>query len=403
MSNIPPIRTTGPIYLDNQATTPTDPRVVEAMLPYFTEKFGNPHSGGHALGWEADDGVEVARQQIADLIGAESREIIFTSGATESNNLAIKGAAQFNRSSCNHLITTKVEHKCVLECFRRLESEGFRVTYLDVNPDGLINLDDLAAAFEKGTLLVSVIGVHNEVGVIQPLAEIGAMCRERGVYFHTDCAQAVGKIPLDVQEMKIDLLSISGHKMYGPMGIGALFIRRRPRVRLQAMMDGGGQERGYRSGTLPTPLCVGMGEAASIAGAEMADETMRLENQRNRLLDAIQQRIQGVQVNGSMDKRFVGNLNLMFPGISGDDLVAALKGLAISTGSACTTATIEPSHVLRAMGLSKEEAGASARIGLGRFTTDEEIERAAELIIGEVLKLRVSKDKVTKASQVEAY
>ena len=403
MSNIPPIRTTGPIYLDNQSTTPTDPRVVEAMLPYFTEKFGNPHSGGHAFGWEAEDGVEAARQQIADLIGAESREIIFTSGATESNNLAIKGAAQFNRSSCNHLITTKVEHKCVLECFRRLESEGFRVTYLDVNPDGLINLDDLTAAFEEGTLLVSVIGVHNEVGVIQPLAEIGAMCRERGVYFHTDCAQAVGKIPLDVQEMKIDLLSISGHKMYGPMGIGALFIRRRPRVRLQAMMDGGGQERGYRSGTLPTPLCVGMGEAASIAGAEMADETMRLENQRNRLLSAIQQRIQGVQVNGSMDKRFVGNLNLMFPGISGDDLVAALKGLAISTGSACTTATIEPSHVLRAMGLSKEEAGASARIGLGRFTTDEEIERAAELIIGEVLKLRVSKDKVTKASQLEAY
>ena len=403
MSNIPPIRTTGPIYLDNQSTTPTDPRVVEAMLPYFTEKFGNPHSGGHAFGWEAEDGVEAARQQIADLIGAESREIIFTSGATESNNLAIKGAAQFNRSSCDHLITTKVEHKCVLECFRRLESEGFRVTYLDVNPDGLINLDDLAAAFEKGTLLVSVIGVHNEVGVIQPLEEIGAMCRKRGVYFHTDCAQAVGKIPLDVHEMKIDLLSISGHKMYGPMGIGALYIRRRPRVRLQAMMDGGGQERGYRSGTLPTPLCVGMGEAASIAGAEMADEEMRLENLRNRLFSAIQQRIQDVQVNGSMNKRFAGNLNLMFPGISGDDLVAALKGLAISTGSACTTATIEPSYVLRAMGLSTKEAGASARIGLGRFTTDEEIERAAELIIGEVLKLRESKDNVTKASQLEVY
>ncbi len=381
-------RPKGPIYLDNQATTQTDPRVVDAMLPYFTQKFGNPHSGGHSFGWEASDAVEAARQKIATLIGAESREIVFTSGATESNNLAIKGLARFNKSRGDHLITTKIEHKCVLESFRRLENEGFRVTYLDVNPDGLIDLDQLSAAIEDKTLMVSVIGVHNEVGVIQPLAQIGAICREHGVYFHTDCAQAVGKIALDVDAMKIDLLSISGHKMYGPMGIGALYIRRRPRVRLEPLLDGGGQERGFRAGTLPAPLCVGMGEAAELARIEMAEEATRLEGQRDLMLETLRINLPDVQVNGSMDVRVAGNLNLMFPGVSGDDLVSSLKGLAISTGSACTSATVEPSYVLRAMGLDEADAGGSVRVGLGRFTTDDEIIKACDLITGEVLKLR---------------
>jgi cysteine desulfurase len=378
----------GPIYLDNQATTPTDPRVVDAMLPYFSEKFGNAHSRSHAFGWEAEDAVEEARQKIAHLIGAEQREIIFTSGATESNNLAIKGLARFNRSRGDHLITTAIEHKCVLESFRRLEQEGFRVTYLDVEANGLVDPDKLAAAIEERTILLSVIGVHNEIGVIQPLAEIGALCRACGVHFHTDCAQAVGKIPLDVNRMQIDLLSISGHKMYGPMGIGALYLRRRPRVRIEPLFDGGGQERGYRSGTLPVPLCVGLGTAADIALQEMADETARLTVLRNRLLSAIRAQVPDVQVNGDMDRRVSGNLNLRFPHISGDDLVTGLKGLAISTGSACTSATVEPSYVLRALGLNEADAGASVRIGLGRFTTEEEIDRAATLLCGEIQRMR---------------
>ncbi|NQW02184.1 MAG: IscS subfamily cysteine desulfurase [Rhodospirillales bacterium] len=380
--------TKGPIYLDNQATTATDPRVVDAMLPYFTEIFGNAHSSGHAFGWQAEDAVEAARQKIADLIGAEQREIIFTSGATESNNLAIKGLARFNRARGDHLITTEIEHKCVLESFRRLEKEGFRVTYLAVKANGLIDLDALAAAIEERTLLVSVIGVHNEIGVIQPLADIAALCRRYGVQFHTDCAQAVGKTPLDVNQMQIDLLSISAHKMYGPMGIGALYVRRRPRVRLEPLFDGGGQERGLRSGTLPVPLCVGMGEAALIAGREMADESGRLTALRNRLLNAIRAQVADVQINGDLDRRVSGNLNLMFPHISGDDLVSGLKGLAISTGSACTSATIEPSYVLRALGLNEADAAASVRIGLGRFTTEAEIDKAGSMIVGEVLRLR---------------
>ncbi len=388
----------GPIYLDNQATTATDPRVVEAMLPFFTEKFGNPHSTGHAFGWQASDAVEAARQKIANLIGADAREIIFTSGATESNNLAIKGLARFNRSRGDHLITTRIEHKCVLECFQRLQREGFRVTYLDVDDAGRIDLSQLSEAIGAGTLMVSVIGAHNEVGVVQQLADIGALCRDCGVHFHSDCAQAAGKIELDVNSLKIDLLSISGHKMYGPMGIGALYIRRRPRVRLQAMMDGGGQERGYRSGTLPTPLCVGLGEAAELARLEMADEARRLTGLREQLLASLRKNLPNLQVNGSMDHRLPGNLNLMFAGISGDDLVTGLKGLAISTGSACTSATVEPSYVLRAMGLSDRDASASVRIGLGRFTTYEEIEKAGELIIGEVLKLQASGGQSSSAS-----
>jgi len=378
----------GPIYLDNQATTPTDPRIVDAMLPYFTEKFGNPHSGGHSFGWEAADAIEAARQKVATLIGAEAREIVFTSGATESNNLAIKGLARFNKSRGDHLITTKIEHKCVLESFHRLEHEGFRVTYMDVSPDGLIDLQDLSAAIEDKTLLVSVIGVHNEVGVIQPLSEIGEICRARGVYFHTDCAQATGKIELNVETMKIDLLSISGHKMYGPMGIGALYVRRRPRVRLEPLFDGGGQERGFRAGTLPTPLCVGLGEAAELARIGLAEEAGRIEAQRNMMIELLRSQLPDVHINGTMDARVAGNLNLMFPGISGDDLVSCLKGLAISTGSACTSATVEPSYVLKAMGLNEADAGASVRVGIGRFTTDDEVRTACELIVNEVLKLQ---------------
>jgi len=374
----------GPIYLDYQATTPTDERVVAAMLPYFNQKFGNPHSSGHAYGWEAEDAVEAARAKIANLIGAEPREIVFTSGATESNNLAIKGAAHFENHRGRHIIASLVEHKCVLETCKRLEDEGFDVTYLDVDENGLIDLADLEAAIRDETLMVSIMGVNNETGVIQPLAAIGAICREKGIYFHSDCAQAVGKIPLDVSDMKIDLMSISGHKLYGPMGIGALYIRRRPRVRLQAMIDGGGQERGFRSGTLPAPLCVGMGEACEISGREMAEEATRLERLRGQFLAQIQKAIPAVRVNGDLVKRVPGNLNLCFPGMRAEDLLTGLRGVAISTGSACTSASVEPSYVLRAMGLSEEDAGASVRIGFGRFTTEDEIVQAADLIVNGV-------------------
>ena len=371
----------GPIYLDYQATTPTDSRVVEAMLPYFSEKFGNPHSTSHAFGWEAADAVDVARKQVADLIGAEPREIIFTSGATESNNLALKGAGRYLHRKGNHVITTKAEHKCVLECCRQLESEGLRVTYLDVDERGLIDLTALEEAMEDDTLLVSIMAVNNETGVIQPMADIGAICRERGIYFHSDCAQAVGKIPLDVSEMNIDLMSISGHKLYGPMGIGVLYVRRRPRVRLQPLFDGGGQERGLRSGTLPAPLCVGMGKACALSAIEMPEEMSRLKTLRERLLARIVGAGCEVLVNGDMEQRFVGNLNLRFPGIRADELLIKLRGVAISTGSACTSTSVEPSYVLRAMGLTNEEAGASIRIGLGRFTTADEVDQAVDLIV----------------------
>ena len=376
-----PVDRKGPIYLDYQATTPTDPRVVEAMLPFFSEKFGNPHSTSHAFGWEAADAVDVARQQVADLIGAEPREIVFTSGATESNNLALKGAGRYVQRKGNHIITTKAEHKCVLECCRQLEDEGLRVTYLGVDGRGLINLTALEEAMEDDTLLVSIMAVNNETGVIQPMAEIGAICRERSVYFHSDGAQAVGKIPLDVSAMNIDLMSISGHKLYEPMGIGALYVRRRPRVRLQPLFDGGGQERGLRSGTLPAPLCVGMGKACALSAMEMSEETGRLKALRERLLARIGSAGCEVLVNGDMEQRIVGNLNIRFPGVRADDLLTKLRGVAISTGSACTSTSVEPSYVLRAMGLTAEEAGASIRIGLGRFTTEDEVDQAVDLIV----------------------
>jgi cysteine desulfurase len=372
-----------PIYLDNQSTTPVDPRVIEAMLPYFSEHFGNPHSTSHAYGRVAADAIERARGEIAALIKADPREIVFTSGATEANNLAIKGAARFARAhpqGRDHIVTLQTEHKCVLESCRELEREGFAVTHLPVEPDGLVSLAALGGALSERTLLVSVMAAHNEIGVIQPLAEIGALCRSKGVLLHTDAAQAFGKIPLDVGAMKIDLLSISGHKIYGPKGIGALYIRRRPRVRLLPLIDGGGQERGLRSGTLPTPLCVGLGRAAAIAGLEMAEEAERLRRLRDRLLRNLARRVPGLRVNGDLEQRLPGSLNLSFPEIPALTLIEAVPSIAISTGSACTSASVEPSYVLRALGLPDTLANASIRIGLGRFTTAAEADFAADAL-----------------------
>lgn len=377
-----------PIYLDYQATTPCDPRVVQAMLPYFTEHFGNPHSRNHAYGWKAEEAVEKARAQIASLIGADEKEIVFTSGATESNNLALKGVAHFHKDRKNHLITVVTEHKCVLDSCRHLELEGFNVTYLPVKQNGLIDLDQLRAAITDKTAIVSVMAVNNEIGVIQPLAEIGKICRERHVYFHTDAAQAAGKIPLDVNAMNIDLLSISGHKLYGPKGIGALYVRRKPRVRLEALIHGGGQERGFRSGTLPTPLCVGLGEACAIAQKEMGAETERLTYLRDRLYKGIKDRLPEVFLNGDFDKRIPGNLNISFAYVEGEGLMMGIKDLCVSSGSACTSASLEPSYVLRALGVEEELAHTSLRLGIGRFTTEQDVDYAIEHIVEAVERLR---------------
>lgn len=377
-----------PIYLDYQATTPCDPRVVEKMIPYFTEKFGNPHSRTHRYGWEAEEAVEVAREQVAAIIGADPKEIIFTSGATESNNLALKGVAHFYKDKKDHVVTVVTEHKCVLDSCRHLEQEGFKITYLPVKPDGLVDLAELDAAITERTAIVSVMGVNNEIGVIQPLAEIGAICRKKGAFFHTDCAQAVGKIPLDVNAMNIDLMSISAHKIYGPKGIGALYVRRRPRVRLVPLINGGGQERGMRSGTLATPLCVGFGEACAIAKAEMATEAEHLRRLQTRLLGGLQQRLAEIYVNGDMDSRIPGNLNISFAFVEGEGLMMGIKDLAVSSGSACTSASLEPSYVLRALGLDAEMAHTSIRFGMGRFTTDEDIDYAIDHVTKAVEHLR---------------
>jgi len=377
-----------PVYLDYQATTPTDPRVVEAMMPYFTEKFGNPHSRNHEHGWEAEEAVEKARKQIADLIGADEREIVFTSGATESNNLAIAGVARFYKDKKNHIVTLQTEHKCVLDTCRHLEMEGFTVTYLPVKKDGLVDLDVLKGAITDKTAIVSVMAANNEIGVIQPLKEIGEMCRARGVFFHTDCAQAFGKIPLDVEAMKIDLMSISGHKIYGPKGIGALFVRRKPRVRLVPLIHGGGQERGFRSGTLPTPLCVGLGAAAEIAGKEMAEETAKLIKLRDRFYKSVTDRLPEVYLNGDFKNRLPGNLNISFAYVEGEGLMMGIKDLSVSSGSACTSASLEPSYVLRALGVTEDLAHTSLRIGFGRFTTESEVDYAADRIVEAVQKLR---------------
>jgi cysteine desulfurase len=382
------LRNSQPIYLDYQATTPMDPRVLEAMMPYFTSKFGNPHSRSHSYGWESEEGVEKARAQVGSIIGADEKEIIFTSGATESNNLAIKGVAEFYKDKRDHIVTAVTEHKCVLDTCRHLEQKGFKVTYLPVQQNGLIDLEQLRAVVTDKTSIVSIMAVNNEIGVVQPLKEIGEICHAKGAFFHTDAAQAVGKIPVDVNAMNIDLLSISGHKIYGPKGIGALYVRRRPRVRLVAQINGGGQERGMRSGTLAPALCVGLGEACAIAQKEMPTEAVRLRKLRDRFLTAIKARLPEVFLNGDLDSRIPGNLNISFAYVEGESLMMGIKRLAVSSGSACTSASLEPSYVLRALGVEEEMAHTSLRIGFGRFTTEEEVDIAVDEIVRHVTKLR---------------
>ena len=377
-----------PIYLDYQATTPCDPRVLEVMLPYFTQHFGNPHSRNHSYGWTAEQGVEEAREKIAKAIGASPKEIIFTSGATESNNLALKGIMRYVAPSKTHLVTCVTEHKCILDSCRHLEQEGFQVTYLPVQENGLIELEQLKAAITDQTALVSLMAVNNEIGVIQPIAEIGKICKEKGVYFHTDAAQALGRIQLDVNAMQVDLMSLSSHKVYGPKGIGALYVRRKPRVRLQALIHGGGQERGMRSGTLAPALCVGFGEACRLAEAERVDEWKRLSDLKAYFLDKITQALPEVYLNGDKERRVPGSLNLSFAYVEGEGLMMGIKGLAVSSGSACTSASLEPSYVLRALGVEEELAHTSLRIGFGRFTTQQEVDIAANEIISAVQKLR---------------
>ncbi|MEN8236594.1 MAG: IscS subfamily cysteine desulfurase [Pseudomonadota bacterium] len=376
------------IYLDYQSTTPCDQRVIDAMLPFFGQKYGNAHSRNHAFGWEAEDAVEKARSQVAQVIGANPREIIFTSGATEANNLALKGVAHFYQDQKRHIITCVTEHKCVLDTCRNLEREGYAVTYLPVQKNGLVDLADLRNAITEKTLMVSIMAVNNEIGVIQPLAAIGKICREKGVFFHTDAAQAVGKIPLDVEQMNIDLMSISGHKMYGPKGIGALYVRRKPRVRLAALFNGGGQERGMRSGTIPTPLCVGFGEACAIAQNEMVSENERLLGLNQKFCEVIFSRLSEVYLNGDKEQRVPGNINISFAYVEGEGLMGLIKDLAVSSGSACTSASLEPSYVLRALGIAEELAHTSLRVGLGRFTTEKEVDYATNRIVDAVERLR---------------
>ena len=376
------------IYLDYQATTPVDKRVIDKMIPYFGEIYGNPHSRNHSFGWEAEQAVEVARENVANIIGANPKEIIFTSGATESNNLAIKGLADFYGDKKNHIITCVTEHKCVLESCRLLSEKGFEVTYLQVNKDGLIDIKDLESKINDKTLLVSIMGVHNEIGVIQPLKEIGEICRKNSVFFHTDCAQAIGKINVDVNEMNIDLLSISGHKIYAPKGVGALYVRRKPRVRISAMMSGGGQERGMRSGTLSPALCVGLGEACRICAEEINEESKRITKLKNIFLEGIQGECADIFMNGSETNRVPGNINLSFAYVEGESLMMGIKNLAVSSGSACTSASLEPSYVLKALGVSEELAHTSLRIGIGRYTSEKDIRDAVKVIVNEVKRLR---------------
>jgi len=376
-----------PIYLDYSATTPVDPRVAQKMIPYLTEKFGNPASRSHAFGWEAEQAVEEARAHVAALLNADPKEIIWTSGATEGNNLAIKGAAHFYKGKGKHIITVKTEHKAVLDTVRELERQGFEATYLDPEPNGLLDLEKFKAAIRADTILVSVMMVNNEIGVIQPIAEIGEICRSKGIIFHCDAVQAAGKIPVDMQKLKVDLLTVTAHKVYGPKGIGALYVRRKPRVRIEAQIHGGGHERGLRSGTLATHQIVGMGEAFRIAKLEMAAESERLRGLRDRLWNGLKD-LEEVFVNGDMEKRIPGNLNVSFNFVEGESLVMAIKDIAVSSGSACTSASLEPSYVLRALGRSDELAHSSIRFTLGRFTTEEEIDYAVALLRAKIGKLR---------------
>jgi cysteine desulfurase len=379
-----------PIYMDNHATSPLDPRVLEAMLPYFTVKFGNAASRNHSFGWEAEQAVETAREQIAKLIGATAKEIIFTSGATESNNLAIKGIAEMYRERGNHIITQVTEHKAVLDTCKRLEKYGYRVTYLPVKADGIIDLDDLKRAMDDKTILVSIMAANNEIGVLQPIREIGKLCHEKGVLFHTDAVQAVGKVPVNVIADNIDVLSLSGHKIYGPKGVGALYVRRRnPRVQIAAQIDGGGHERGMRSGTLNVPGIVGLGKACEIAYEEMDTEAAYLRGLRDRLKNKLESELDYIHVNGSMEHRLPGNLNVSFVYVEGESLLMGINDVAVSSGSACTSATLEPSYVLKALGLGDDVAHSSIRFGLGRFNTQAEVDYVADKVIDIVKKLRL--------------
>ena len=379
-----------PIFMDNHSTTRVDPRVVEAMLPYFTEHFGNAASRNHAFGWHAEAAVERAREQIASLIGGSGKEIVFTSGATEADNLAIKGAASFHKKRGQHLVTVETEHKAVLDTCKRLEREGWKVTYLKPAPDGLVTPEQVAEAVGPETTVVSVMLANNEIGVIQPIEAIGAAikAKNKNTLFHCDAVQGVGKIPFDVEKAKVDLVSMSAHKMYGPKGVGALWVRRKPRVRIDPLIDGGGHERGMRSGTLAVPLIVGFGAAAEIARTEMAEEATRLRRLRDRLHQGISRRLEHVYVNGTMESRLPGNLNISFAFVEGESLLMALKDVAVSSGSACTSASLEPSYVLRALGIGEELAHTSIRFGIGRFNTEEEIDYVIDLVGQSVERLR---------------
>lgn len=377
-----------PIYLDYSATTPVDPRVAEKMIPYLTEFFGNPASRSHAFGWKAEEAVENAREEVAKLVGAGAQDIIWTSGATESNNLAIKGAAHFYaKTKGRHIITVSTEHKAVLDTVKEMERQGFEATYLDPQPNGLITLDQFRAAIRPDTVLASVMAVNNEIGVIQPIAELGAICREKGMIFHVDAAQATGKMPIDLEKLPVDLMSFSAHKTYGPKGVGALYVRRRPRIRLEAQMHGGGHERGLRSGTLATHQIVGMGEAFRLAREEMASENERIRMLRDRLLAGLTQ-IEEVYVNGDLEQRVPHNLNVSFNFVEGESLIMGIKDIAVSSGSACTSASLEPSYVLRALGRSDELAHSSIRFSIGRFTTLEEVDYTVKLLHERLAKLR---------------
>jgi cysteine desulfurase len=376
-----------PIYLDYSATTPVDPRVAQKMIPYLTEQFGNPASRSHAYGWEAEKAVEEAREHVAALLNADPKEIIWTSGATEGNNLAIKGAANFYKGKGKHIVTMKTEHKAVLDTVRELERQGFEATYLDPEQDGLLDLEKFKAALRPDTVLASVMMVNNEIGVIQPIAEIGEILRARGIIFHCDAVQAAGKIPVDLQKLKVDLLTVTAHKVYGPKGIGALYVRRKPRVRIEAQIHGGGHERGLRSGTLATHQIVGMGEAFRIARLEMGAESERIRSLRDRLLAGFKD-MEEVYVNGDMERRIPGNLNISFNFVEGESLIMGIKDVAVSSGSACTSASLEPSYVLRALGRSDELAHSSIRFTIGRFTTEEEIDYAVKLLRAKIGKLR---------------
>jgi cysteine desulfurase len=376
-----------PIYLDYSATTPVDPRVAGKMIPYLTEHFGNPASRSHAFGWTAEKAVEEAREHVAALIGADAKEIVWTSGATEGNNLAIKGAANFYKTKGKHLITQRTEHKAVLDTFRELERQGFEATYLEVEPNGIIDLKKFQAAIRPDTILASIMMVNNEIGVIQPVWEIAEICRGKGIIFHCDAVQGAGRVEIDLKKFKADLLTITAHKMYGPKGIGALYIRRKPRVRIEPQIHGGGHERGFRSGTLPTHQIVGFGEAARLAKLEMAADNKRIGALRDRLLKAVED-IEEVYVNGDLERRIPHNLNVSFNYVEGESLIMAVKDIAVSSGSACTSASLEPSYVLRALGRSDELAHSSVRLTLGRFTTEEEVDFAADLLRRKVAKLR---------------